>query len=471
MLNMAHIGKTLQQRLNKDVGISVALGLLIMNMFQASLVWTMLGLFACVYVLIRHMKRMPDATITDRLIVAMLILSMFIFVGLSALTLDTIPLEQSLLYTLFIPILFIALSVMKYLNIVSIAFVYRTILVSVGIIVLMSLLATLAMYGPFYRLLYEGKVLYFEGEQYAIPSEMQLWNGWGWITASPSVLYGYWAVLLSPIVTFRLSNYRTWIRQQWHIIPVIFALFSMVLFTDGTMFMYAVGILSVWLFVLLFRQYVMSKVIKRVIALGLFSVIFFGVFLGLADAFGWFGLDTWIRSISLLNRVYNLGFVDRYQALLVAIPQSIFGQYGNIIVNNAFLYDTGSFWFDLGYQGGLFSFIAYGLLIIFTWNMVTKTPNEEQTPTFWSIVFALGLLHLVWLFHFDTFPYIRETNEWTPMLMIQHPLVVVTIILLAMIASDPLKGWLTTTPNAHSGKALRTEKRQSSTQAQWKELD
>ncbi len=471
MLNMVHIGKGWQQRLSKDSSMSIALGLLIMNVFQASLVWTILGFLACMYVIIRHLKRVPEAVITDRLIVALLLVSMFMFVGFSALTQDILPFEQSLLFTLFIPILFIAFSVMKYLGIISMTHIYRTILLSVGMIAFMSLFATVAMYGPFYRLLYEGKVLYYEGEQYVISSEMQLWNGWGWMTASPSSLYGHWAILLSPIATFRLSSYRAWIRQPWHSVPVLLAVVSMLIWTDATTLMYAAGILGIMMVVSLFRKYVVAKIAQQAIVISLSSLLLIGVFLGFADAFGWFGLDDWIRSITLLNRVYNGSFVDRYQALLVAMSQSMFSQYGNVIIQNTFLYETGSFWFDLGYQGGLLSFITYGLMLMVTFNMVIKTNQREQTPTFWSIVFAFGLLHLVWLFHFDTFPYRREMNEWTPMLIIQHPLVVVTTIFLAMIAIDPFMGWGKTTPNVHSEKELHKEKSLSSLQVQQKEQD
>lgn len=468
---MEPIGKKLNAFLKIEIAIGILLFLLLTQFGPISFVWSLLGSCLFIFLYINIRSKLSTNEETDRFLIVSVLLAASVFVGLSPIMLETLSLFESLVYVFTIPFVFLGMSAIKRQNKIASEWLLKIIYVSIGLTVFLSLAATILQYGPFYRLLYEGKVLYFEGEQYRVASEMLIWNGLGWVTATPSWMYGYLAVLIAPLVLLDVKNWKHFFQKGWQRYAVILALVTMGLLTDLTVLFYA---FLVYILRFLLQNQPWKKLplsFQKGIGISLILIVSGGIFLGFADAYGWFGLDAFIRSISLLNRVYNLAFIDRYQVLLVAIPQSLFGQYGNLIFQNQFLYETGSLWFDFGYQGGLFSFLSFGLLIVFSINMLTKTPKQEKSPSFHIMSMILLLIHLVWFFHYPLFPYIRETQEWIPQVGITHPLFLLSAMLLGYLAQDPLKGWVQSTPTGHSGKVPRKEKRPSLKRDQWKVLD
>ena len=388
-------------------------------------------LLSFVYYILQS-KRFTNDEWTDRWLVVSLWIGLLLFVGISPLALQDQTLAvrlfqvSSLLAFLFGGMLAIKSQLLTFKDVVN------TFYISFFLIIGLSFLATMIQYGPFYRLIYQSGVIYVEGEQYSLANEFLMFQGWGVITTRIVWLDSWIMVGFTPLFLWifkrRKQSFMYWL-------PTILSVFLMVGLPYGQP-LYYVGIVSILIVGWIGFQS-LTKSIQRLFSWGMMIVLFVGVFIGLADAFNWFSLSDTIQTISVLNRVYNNAFVDRYQAILVYVFQSPFGQYGQLIVANQFVEATGNIVLDIVYQAGWLSLLSFLTLLILNGLWLGKNHALHHDHKRW-LQWLMVMIFLPWMLNYVLFPFVREQQEWLPQLFFEHPLFLITILSSTFLVTDPL---------------------------------
>jgi hypothetical protein len=422
---MVRIGKaTLLQGIT--LGLLVAF---IIDLAHLRVVWGILFFALAIMRYQQQKTRLNSDQWTDRWLLLSLLVSFILFLAISPLGLAT----QTLWFRIFeisvIVLVFLGTNLLSFVNAFSFKQFYGTVLIALSVVLVFSGIATLIQYGPFYRLIYAGQVIYVEGEQYALTQEFLLWHGWGWITTRMDALQGWLILGLLPLLKRTLFQDKiTWL--EW--VPLIVSFTMIGFLTYWAPLIYVGLIVLFWGFASWLNRYP-AKTQKRIL-FGLLALVILGVSIGILDTFNVFGIGDVLASTPV-NMVLNHPFVNRYQAIIFYVSQHVFGAYGQLIFQNQFVEATGSFFFDVVYQGGWLSFISLLVWMIFVPLFIHKASMSNfEKRVGYTVLLAI---YLPWLFQYPLFPYVREVNERTSLLLFTHPLLMMSLILAAMVAQDP----------------------------------
>lgn len=422
---MVRIGKTTLLQ-------GITLGLLvsfIIDLAHLRIVWGIL-FFALAMMRYQQQKtRLNSDQWTDRWLLLSLLVSFILFLAISPLGLATQTLWFRIIDISVIVLVFLGTSLLSFVNAFSFRQFYETVLIAVSVVLVISGIATLIQYGPFYRLLYAGQVIYVEGEQYSLTQEFLLWHGWGWITTRLDALQGWVILGLLPLLKRTVFQHKI-TRLEW--VPLIVSFTIIGFLTYWTPLIY-VGLIVLFWGVASWLNCYSAKTQKRIL-FGILALVVLGISIGILDTFNVFGIGDVLASTPL-NMVLNHPFVNRYQAIIFFVSQHVFSAYGQLIFQNQFIEATGSFFFDVVYQGGWLSFISLLFWMIFVPMFIHKAEiSNVEKRVGYTVLLAI---YLPWLFQYPLFPYVREANEWTAQLLFTHPLFMVSLVLAAMVAQDP----------------------------------
>lgn len=420
---MVRIGKYLNLRLL----LSSLLVLVFIDLAHGRIVWSFAFFLVAFLSYHRHRQRLTSEEWTDRWLVSSLYLGFLLFLGLSPLALT----NQTIVFRMVQVGSILALLIGGFLSIQSqtlhVHDLVKSLYIAFMIVMGMSWIGTMVQYGFWYRVVYGSGVIYIEGEQYRLANEFFMFQGWGFITTRVAWLDGWILVGFMPLFQWLHQ------RKKQHVVYWIPVLISSIFLLTLP---YVQPLYYAFLITLLYLVWRgaqrLSKPIQTTLLWGLSLVFFLGVFVGFADAFQWFSISQWVESNPLLDRVYNYAMIDRFQAVLVFISQSALGNYGQLIVANQFVEATGNIILDIGYQAGwlsLFSFL--GLVGLVGRGLIQPQLTRQANSSMFG--WFLLLVYSPWMLQYVLFPYIREQNEWTPQLLLDHPLFLMTVVISCLV--------------------------------------
>lgn len=184
----------------------------------------------------------------------------------------------------------------------------------IGLLLLISLVATLFNYGFFHRIFYEGMVNYYDSRAYQITNQANLLQGFNIVTIDYKVLVTLGLLMITPI--FALFFKKDITKDSYLYLLIAFAVvgvLTLVLLTDYRALIFLVP--SLLLAVIMKFKLHQRKEFKitMIVLLSLAGLL---IFLGILASFEVGFVVTFLKSNALTNRIYYNGYTIRYMGII-----------------------------------------------------------------------------------------------------------------------------------------------------------
>lgn len=283
-----------------------------------------------------------------------------------------------------------------------------------ALLLAISLTATLYTYGFFYTALYQGKVIYVDGEMYEVAKEA-LWLFGFQFNVVNTAYVGLVAYVLASsslaLIGRKFSQYKP---LDWMLfISGIIGWLAIVLMPLWQWWFLLLPSIGYFLFIVLKPMIdPLQKAFPRsgyyAVALVLGAVLLFFLF-----AYRIEPVYTLLESLPIINRFYFNPIVERYASVVSAMFEYPFGGAVLIFVGSSIYESTYSALFDALHFGGIFSALGYGLFFlialpsIYRYTLVAKDPKRLQ----WMIIAILMTYFTYTFFNYQYAPFVRESDE------------------------------------------------------------
>jgi hypothetical protein len=461
--------------------IGQALFILSFQLFALQSVYALIALVTALGLGMYHYSSLGEEEKTDLGLMLTSITIFVLFLGISPLYLESGTWLRNALVSLGFPAFYFLGYVLKRFTKLSLMDVVKMTLAGLSFFVLINLLYTFYRYLPFYQWLYQGQVIYVNGEMYFVAEEVKWLIGLSFVEMNVRYLDVYLTMLIMPLFA-NLQHLPTlrkhWRTHIWWLLPAGTALLGILLLPRLLPLIIGLLVTLIW------EGIHHRKQIKRFfkgawqwIVYGTFTLVSIMVLLFFVEGLNLLNLAATIKSFGPLRTVLDFPLIESYQAVLRSVGQYPFGGFAPIIVGNQNLVSTGSIVFDTLHQGGIFAFLGLVLTGVFFLNHLWQFFQDDKVAmtirqTMITIVVVFMLFQT---FGTQLYPFVREERVWHPRLMIDEPLWAMMFIWMGMVMSDPFK--LTKqkptriTAKSPQEKAPRKETVRSMKQVQWRELD
>jgi len=445
---MELIGKVVKRLVSlKSVLVMQALLILSFQAFGLQSVYALIGLACALGVALVYWRRMDDHQKTDIGLLLSSITIFVLFLAISPLYLESGSLVRNTLVALGFPAFYFLGFAFIHLLKIPFAQMIKVMVIGLSIFVLVNVLATLYAYLPLYRVLYAGQVIYVDGEMYQVANEMKWLIGLRFVEVNMVYAEGYLTLLWLPLFAngSAIKEWRQWRKHGWWLLSSFTALLATLLLPTFLPVLYASLIYLGWLALIHVPTFAKRfPSVFSVVRIGLFSLVGMMVGLFFIEGLNLFGLATVIKSIRPLALILDFPMIEKYQAVLRTVGQFPFGGFAPIIVGNQNFVTTHSLVFDTLHQGGIFAFAGLVLTgVLFIFQLIHFHQDQRQDrPMVTTFILMVVAFMVGQTFATTLYPYVRETLEWMPRLILDEPLWALMFLWMGMIMVDPFKGWL-----------------------------
>ncbi|MGI6644641.1 MAG: hypothetical protein ACOX28_02695 [Bacilli bacterium] len=239
-----------------------------------------------------------------------------------------------------------------------------------ALLVMISLIGTLANYGAYYRVIYAGKVNYYAGRPYLIGNQAKLLMGFNLETVNPKVLVNAAVILCAASTGFLFLD-----QSENKTLSIVLSSLSVLgllviaLLPDWKALLF---LLPSFAFALLYRFDQLGKKWLKITLIVIGVIILIFLIIGFVIVFGSEGLIKALQSNKVTRKIFLNGHVSRYYQVirdsfkfnfkaLLGVPTKTPVYPLSITVGMNKIYPTGNIFMDLLREAGWFAVL--GLLI------------------------------------------------------------------------------------------------------------
>ncbi len=264
----------------------------------------------------------------------------------------------------------------------------------VAVLLFVSLMATLANYGFFHRLIYAGKVSYFEGHAYPVAQQANLLAGFNIVTVDYHVLMTL--VLLTITPSFALLFYRDLAKQYRRILIGfgVLGVLGVILLLDykALVFLIPALLLALTLKFNFHKMTYFRPIMLTLLGLGLFLVL-----LGVLAAFEVNIIVSLLNSNALTKRLYYNGYTLKYMGIIREAFDAnfLFGNPYNYSFSNQLIFPSGNLILDTIKETGIIGAIAFVSLLVMATKIAIRyiQQSQDELPVKFMVVgFLLTLI-------------------------------------------------------------------------------
>lgn len=258
--------------------------------------------------------------------------------------------------------------------------VYIVILAGLAAPIFISSLATLINYGPFHTIIYQGRVIFYNGDVYPVATQASYLVGFKIIPAHISVLTNG-AIILSSVgfgLLFLKGNQE---KYETIALTVVSAIGLLTIIMLGA-FSQLIYLIPAAIFVVVIK-FGLMKYFKTKQVLGiLLALIGVGLLVFVLTAFNVFNLQLVWEGNALTRRLLLNGYMRKFYFIFrEAISfRNLYGDFRNSIGTTE-IFPSGNFLFDSLWIDGLLGFLGLAIfLVIFAINVVRYFKSESDSP-------------------------------------------------------------------------------------------
>jgi hypothetical protein len=439
---MGHIGKYLLNKRTLVLMTSQFLFLVAFNFLNIGSVYKFIAFAILIPLYLLFINRLPEQQKTDSQLMLMTILIYAIFTSLSPLMNEQGNIMYHVIGALGILSFYVIGTSLRVTKAITLNGLLKILLLGVGLLTFIGFTYTVFRYLPFYRLLFQQLVIYVDGEVYLVSSEAKWLFGLAFKEVNPLYVGMYGVSLVSLLFPLVFIPFRSLGKKDiWWLslgglglsVMIFFPLLEMLIF-----------IIPLGIVVAIIKFYpIMVRYKKMLLGLKIasLSLLFILVTLFFLDTWNLFSIQSLIAGIPGLRSIYSFHLIERYQSVLRSSFQYPFGGFAPIFVGNQLVATTYSIFFDTLHQGGIFAFFGLVFFMMFSFlGIIEYVRLNKNISSYLTISFLSGFFFYV-TFSYILFPFVRETERYVPIVFIEEPLFIVSIVLLGYLMVDPFGGF------------------------------
>lgn len=250
----------------------------------------------------------------------------------------------------------------------------------IAMLLLISLLATLVNYGFFHRVLYAGKVNYYDATAYTISNQANLLMGFTIHTVEHHVLVTLALISLTPAIGLLFIKD---IKHKVYLYALIaFAVIGLIVIIDFVSFKDLIFLIPALLFALMLKFNVHKMKYFKVVMIVSLSLIGLAIVIGILASFDVSFVINLIKSNGLTNRIYYNGYTQKFMGIIKESTDFRF------IFGNPYIYTelqpvyqtfpSGNLLLDMVRETGLVGGIFFTIFLVFAIKIAIDYINSEK---------------------------------------------------------------------------------------------
>ncbi|HZJ89316.1 MAG TPA: hypothetical protein VFD05_01350 [Bacilli bacterium] len=284
-----------------------------------------------------------------------------------------------------------------------------------ALLLLISLLATLINYGPFYRLIYANQVNFYHGQPYNVSSQSSYLLGFKVITANYQVLSNLAVSLTALALGFLfLNDFKNKLVVISISVIAGIGLLTLILLPDFLALLFLVPAIGLGLFLKFKLHRIKGVNIALYVVLG---VIGLSAITFLLTAFNVFNITSLLESNKITRKLFLNGLFMRFYGVLRDSFDSrfIFGfNYAYSLETGTKVFPTGNFLFDSLRLDGLFGFVFLVVFLAFAIVTFVRYWNKSEDEAAFKFMFIAFFVTVFarFMFYYPYNIYIFRNDFW-----------------------------------------------------------